>query len=319
MKKPLRLKTIVDILLSPLTFLSAILLSNIRKIGLHKMPVSRGIFRLVGVLPVRDHYYEPLFNPRHLRNPLSEDRNLPGIDMNAREQLEILGEFDFNDELLAIPAEKKGDLEFYYHNLNFQPGDAEYLYKMVRFFKPGKIVEIGCGHSTLMISEALRQNRKADGGYACEHICIEPYEIPWLEKLDVKLIREKVELVDKHVFRELNQNDILFIDSSHVIKPQGDVLFEQFEILPGLRSGVLVHIHDIFTPRDYLDKWVLDEVKLWNEQYLLEALLMFNNEFKIIGALNYLKHNFWDEISAKCPILQREPYREPCSFWIVKK
>jgi len=75
----------------------------------------------------------------------------------------------------------------------------------------------------------------------------------------------------------------LFIDSSHIIRPQGDVLFEYLEILPILNAGVFVHIHDIFTPKDYLSEWILDGKVFWNEQYLLEAFLSFNTCFKIMG------------------------------------
>jgi len=125
--------------------------------------------------------------------------------------------------------------------------------------------------------------------------------------------------MDKQLFLELGENDILFIDSSHVIRPQGDVLCEYLEILPTLRSGVLVHIHDIFTPRDYLDQWLIDEVKLWNEQYLLEAFLSCNFEFEIIAALNFLKHRHPAELAAKFPMLgENIAHCEPGSFWIRK-
>ena len=93
-------------------------------------------------------------------------------------------------------------------------------------------------------------------------------------------------------FSQLEANDILFIDSSHVLRPQGDVLFEFLEILPVLKPGVIVHIHDIFTPQDYPHQWVVDDNRLWNEQYLLEAFLSYNNQWKITSALNLLRlHN----------------------------
>ncbi|MDR2358391.1 MAG: class I SAM-dependent methyltransferase, partial [Prevotellaceae bacterium] len=117
-------------------------------------------------------------------------------------------------------------------------------------------------------------------------------------------------------FRQLEANDILFIDSSHVIRPQGDVLFEYLELLPTLTRGVIVHIHDIFSPRDYLAHWVISEVRLWNEQYLLEAFLSFNSTWKILGALNFLHHNHYDLLKEKCPKLT--PDTEPGSFYIVK-
>ena len=111
----------------------------------------------------------------------------------------------------------------------------------------------------------------------------------------------------------------MFIDSSHIIRPQGDVLFEILEILPVLSSGVIVHIHDIFSPKDYPDKWILKEHRLWNEQYLLEAFLSNNRDFEIIGSLNYLMHNYPKELKSVSPILNKQENREPGSFWIRKK
>jgi hypothetical protein len=120
-------------------------------------------------------------------------------------------------------------------------------------------------------------------------------------------------------FGKLERNDILFIDSSHVIRPQGDVLFEYLELLGSLKSGVIIHIHDIFTPRDYLERWVLDESKLYNEQYLMEAFLSYNDQFRIIGSLNHLWHHHRGKLGQVCPILLKQaPKYEPGSFWLVR-
>jgi len=125
-----------------------------------------------------------------------------------------------------------------------------------------------------------------------------------------------VEDVEPGFFSELEENDILFIDSSHVIRPQGDVLFEYLELLPSLNKGVIVHIHDIFSPRNYPEQWLKDEVRLWNEQYLLEAFLCHNSHWKIIGALNYLHHHYYEELKRVAPFLT--PGHEPGSFYIQK-
>jgi hypothetical protein len=295
------------------------LLSCIRRVGVQRLKLSKKIFIKMGLFPIRDHYFEPLFNPNHLRKSLRENRALPGIDLNVKEQLEILERFNYNEELVKFPLQKTKEVEFYYHNGSFESGDAEYLYCIIRLFKPNRIVEIGSGNSTLMAINAVVQNRRECSSYSCEHICIEPYEMPWLEKVGPKVVRERVETTNKRLFYDLCSNDVLFIDSSHIIKPQGDVLSEYLEILPILKSGVLVHIHDIFTPKDYLDEWILEEVRFWNEQYLLEAFMTFNSEYKVIGALNYLKHNYFAELSRKCPILRNEADREPGSFWIMRK
>jgi hypothetical protein len=270
----------------------------------------------IGVWPIIDHYYEPLFNPKHLRYSLRKERFLPGINFNDSEQLEILKKFSYNNELLKFPVNKTNyNREYYYNIVSFSFGDAEYLYNMIRLFKPKRIIEIGSGSSTLMARNAINKNNSETSDQYCEHICIEPYEQPWLEEIGVKVIRKKVEDVGLDIFKTLNENDILFIDSSHIIRPQGDVLFEYFEILPSLNKGVIIHIHDIFTPRDYLDEWFSE--KFWNEQYLLEAFLTYNKNFKIIGATNYLSHKYNELFSSKCPIYKIKN-GIPSSFYIVK-
>ena len=138
--------------------------------------------------------------------------------------------------------------------------------------------------------------------------------MPWLEKLDATIVRKKIEEVPRSIFEKLECNDILFIDSSHVIRPQGDVLTEILEILPALNPGVIVHLHDIFSPRHYHYKWVAKEVRLWNEQYLLEAFLSHNRDWEVVAALNYLQHEAHDSLRRCCPCLRVGD--EPGSFYL---
>lgn len=304
---------------SPVTLLSAAWLKAVMKArGVQVGDASERIFMKLGLLPVVDHYYQPLINPKkHLTRPLRADRPLPGIAWNVDGQLALLAQFRYNEELERFPLERDRESRFHYNNDAFGPGDAEYLYNMVRHFRPRRIVEIGSGSSTLMARNAVAANRAEDPACACEQICIEPYEQPWLEQAGVRVLRQKVEEADPAVFAQLEANDILFIDSSHIIRPQGDVLFEYLQLLPALKTGVLVHVHDIFSPRDYPEDWVHAH-RLWNEQYLLEAFLSFNHRFRILGALNYLAHNHREAFGAKCPIFARQPGREPGSFWMMR-
>lgn len=309
---------LIDLMLMPLTFLTSIYLYLIRRINLVRMPMSKKIFFKVGVFPIIDHYYEPHFNPKKLKFSLESERHLPGIDFNLEEQLQQIEKFNFNDELIQFPMDKSRDLEFYYNNVSFGPGDAEYLYNMIRFLKPKKIIEIGSGFSTLMASSALNKNKLEDANYSFSHICIEPYEMPWLNNLEIEIIRKEVQEIELQFFSGLQGNDILFIDSSHIIRPQGDVLYEYLKILPSLNTNVYIHIHDIFTPGDYPEKWIKEYVRFWNEQYLVEAFMIFNKNFKIIGALNFLQNNYFDQLSSKCPILAKGKDYNPGSFWIKK-
>ncbi len=282
-------------------------------------PLSRMLLDRIGVSFVRHHYYEPIVFPEDLRKPLDEDRCLPALDLNEASQLELVRAFHYREELLSIPLESGAVGEFGYSNPNFGPGDAEMLYNLIRHFKPKRLIEIGSGYSTLMARLAIRRNTAEDSAYTCGHVCVEPYEQPWLENLGVEVVRELVEKRGTSFVAALECNDILFIDSSHVIRPQGDVLFEYLELLPRLAPGVLVHVHDIFTPKDYPARWVLQDRKLWNEQYLLEAFLAFNSEFEVLIAANWLKHHHRDELENACPVALQQPACEPGSFWLRRR
>jgi hypothetical protein len=97
-----------------------------------------------------------------------------------------------------------------------------------------------------------------------------------------QLIESRVQNVPLDLFRSLRASDILFIDSSHVVSMDSDVVHEFLHILPELAPGVLIHFHDIFTPLDYPKKFVINNLCFWSEQYLLEAFLAFNSAFEVI-------------------------------------
>ncbi len=311
---PSRLVPLVDLLAFPLVYPAAFLLKVVRCAGVARMPWCRRALMHVGVFPIHRHYYEPQFDHRVLRRPLSEERSLPGIDWNEKGQMALLELFRFGAELEGLSVDRREPPEFHFNNGTFESGDAEFLYQWIRLRKPRRIIEIGSGYSTLMAARAVRRNAADDTGYTCRHVCIEPYEMPWLEKVGVEVIRRRVEDVGLGVFGELESGDLLFIDSSHMIRPQGDVLFEFLEVLPTLRRGVVVHVHDIFTPRDYMREMVIEQVRFWNEQYLLEAFLSGNRAWRVLGAVNLLKHRHYEALKATCPYLT--PDREPGSFYM---
>src|SRR5207253_2446442 len=165
-------------------------------------------------------------------------------------QIALLDSLRFTSELEDLTAPRTAELQFRLGNGSFESGDAEFLYQMIRLKKPRRFFEIGSGNSTLIARQAIRRNQQEDPHYDCKHLCIEPFEAPWLEAAGIPVLRQRVEEVELQLFSELAENDFLFIDSSHVIRPQGDVLTEYLQILPTLRTGVIVHVHDIFSPRD---------------------------------------------------------------------
>jgi len=308
-----------DVVLSPFILVAGWAFLMARKKGIYRLPWCRAIFNWLGVFPGRHHYYDPFVKPGDLKKPLNADRNLGGIDWNVDEQLALLNQFDFNEELLEFPMQGKSKDQYTYDNGTFLAGDAEYFYSMIRHFKPGRLVEVGCGYSTRIALAAIRKNRQEDPAYTCEHVCIEPFETRLPATDEISYIRELVESVDLKLFSDLNEDDLLFIDSSHMIRPQGDVLHEILEVLPQLKPGVRVHFHDIFSPRDYPEDWILERIRFWNEQYLMEAFLSYNRNFKVTGAINFLYHQHRDRLNEKCPALDKMPSKgEPSSFWIQR-
>ena len=321
MKKSLKrlflaVRPAVDIVLAVILIPASFLMWLYRRIGSRRLPIATRVLRKIGVFPIRDHYYEPLFDDRHLSKPLNQPRSLPGIDFNVSGQLELLETMNRADEFTAFVEQQQTDesaASFRFNNVAFEPGDADFLYQAIRHFKPGRFIEIGSGSSTKIARKALAMNTK-EGGAAPKHVCVEPYEQPWLEAFDgIELVRARVEDCDIDWANALTSGDLLFIDSSHMIRPQGDVLHEYLEILPQLARGVLVHVHDIFSPRDYLDNWVRGDVRFWNEQYLLEAVLGNSARYEVIAALNLLKHDYFAELKRVCPYL--EPSNQPGSFY----
>lgn len=260
------------------------------------------------------HYYDPTYGEQSLPASTSHDRTLRGVDLNEEGQLALIQQFHFQDELRCIPREKNSDREYGYDNIYYGAGDAEIYYSVIRLKKPRRIVEIGSGNSTLMALLAIAANRAEDPEYLCTVECIEPYEMSWLETTGVTVIRQRVENMELSFFEKLEKDDIFFIDSSHVIRPFGDVLWEFQEIIPSLNPGVLIHVHDIFTPRDYPELWLRQQRRLWNEQYLLECFLFENTKFEVICANNWLQNNHWEAFSGACPMVSKND--DTGSFWM---
>ncbi len=308
---------LIELICLPFIIIGAFLLKFYRQKGSERLKLSTKILKLIGVFPIIDNYYEPLFNDRMITNNLSLARKLPGIKFNLSKQLELLKQLTYQNEFDAFVNEEKNkdsSISFKIKNGSFESGDAEFLYNFLRHTKPSKVIEIGCGSSTKIIHKALNKNKKTDDR-SSTHICIEPFEHTWLETFpEIKLIRKKVENIEIEFFKNLEVGDLLFIDSSHIIRPQGDVLYEYLTIIPSLPKGINIHIHDIFSPHDYKEEWIKKRVLFWNEQYLLEALLSKTNSFEVLASLNLLMKNNYNELKKVCPSLTED--NEPGSFYL---
>jgi hypothetical protein len=190
----------------------------------------RGLLDRAGTTVIANHYYEPSYTAADIFRDPDEPRTLAGIDWNIEGQLALLEEFTFGPKLEALEGRSFRGRTFSYENDWFGPGDAEALYSMIRHFKPRRIVEIGCGQSTLVARFAIGDATAADPQYQCRQICFEPFENPWLDELGVEVRRERIERADPSLFWSLTAGDVVFIDSSHTQRPMGDVEFEFLHI-----------------------------------------------------------------------------------------
>jgi Methyltransferase domain len=280
----------------------------------------REIFRLwerhgFHVTPV--HFYQPIPDTQSLPETLwNRPSELVGIDMNDAVQLDLLRNHfpKFRGEYDQFPAEPTNQpAHFHFNNGLFDGTDALVAYCMIRHFQPRLIIEVGSGFSSLVAAEAIAKNE----GSAL--ICIEPFPLDFLRKGVPglhSLIEKKVEDVDLEFFSQLNSGDILFIDSSHTVRIGGDVNYLFLEVLPRLKPGVIVHVHDIFFPFDYRRDWVMDELRFWAEQYLLQAFLTFNSEFEVLMANGYLGHRYMEDLKAT---FANSPWWGGGSFWMRRR
>ena len=262
------------------------------------------------VTPV--HFYQPIPDTRELGPELwSRESALAGVELRVEAQLNLLGELGrYAPELEDVPFEEPwSETEFYLKNPMFGGTDALVLYAMLRHAKPQRIIEVGSGLSTLLARRALAVNQRG------RITCIEPYPPAFLRGLDVELIVDKAQNVEVSVFESLAENDVLFIDSSHVVRVGGDVNFLFLEVLPRLRPGVIVHVHDVFLPLEVPRQWIVDLHLFWTEQYLLHAFLICNSGFRVLLANAYLGAHHEEAFRRAFP---RSDWWGGASFWMQR-
>lgn len=271
-----------------------------------------------GVLPVAAHYYQPIFNPDDLPDDLwNRAHELAGVDLRVESQRALLARLaPYGSE----PAWPPGPDAVGYHwdNASFSYSSAVLLYSIVRHFRPAAVIEVGAGMSTLVLAEALARN----GGGVLTTIEPHPREAPLFETAGARLIAKPVQDVSLRTFEGLRSGDVLFIDSSHVVKTGGDVNYLYLEVLPRLRSGVIVHIHDIYLPYEY-DRTYSGRTDaprfFWTEQYLLQALLSENPRWEVLMAGYLLQRDYASEVAAAFPGWEPSRHRPTTSFYIRRQ
>jgi hypothetical protein len=217
-------------------------------------------------------------------------------------------------ELQSIPLNAKEGSPFWFHNGGYGDFDAVTLYSMIRHLKPRKLVEVGCGFSSHMTTKAALQNNAENSKTEC--LFIEPYPSAMLRGMQLPgpLLVKKIQEVPLERFSELKAGDVLFIDTSHVLKTQNDLCYILLTILPALAKGVYVHFHDIFTPYDYPARWLLQTAFYFNEQYALEAILCNSSQFEVLLPVHWLCRDSLTKIKELLP-----GGKDPgCAFWIRK-
>lgn len=279
-----------------------------------------------GYYLLRKHYYLPI--PDETDLAFTRETSMVGVAVDAPRALAFLDEVvqPYRREFARFPLEGHAAVQPYYLlNGRFMAIDGDVYYSLIRHLKPARIVEIGSGFSTYVAAAAIEAN-VAEQGRATELICVEPYPLPELAAMgagSVRLVREPVQRVPMDLFTSLGEGDILFIDSTHALKSGGDVWFEYCEILPRLRPGVYVHVHDVSLPKPY-PRVYFDQHLYWNEQYLLQAFLTFNSRVEVVWPGNFLMCTAPERMAeAFAPgyqrMRERYPSSEPTSFWFRMK
>ena len=264
-------------------------------------------------------YYSPIPSTDEIQKynfdvPLPE--TVPGIDLNANEQLSLLDSFETFYKELPFSDKKSEGLRYYYENSAYTYSDAIFLYCMIRYLKPQKLIEVGSGFSS---SVTLDTNEKFMGN-SINCIFIEPYPqtleslLTDNDKKNITIHKKRLQEIPLEIFKELSKNDILFIDSTHVTKFNSDVNYVFHEILPVLAQGVYIHFHDVFYPFEYPKEWLL-EGRAWNEQYMLRAFLEYNKNFEIVLFNTYLESMFEAQVKNRFPLLYKNTGG---SIWIKK-
>ncbi len=242
------------------------------------------------------HFYAPIPSKRDVREYFAKleqqppSLDLPAINMNDQIQLDFLDSLKPYYPLVPFRAQPVEGLLYHLDNPNYPHTDGIILFCMLNHLRPRRVIEVGSGYSTCAI---LETNRLFLNGET-QITSIEPH--PQLlrslianSKDALTIIESKLQDTNIEIFDQLERGDILFIDSSHVSKVGSDVNYIIFELLPRLKPGVVVHLHDIYFGFEYPAVW-LREGRAWNEAYLLRAFLEYNERFRILLFISYLQN-----------------------------
>lgn len=253
------------------------------------------------------HFYSviPSLSDLAQRAPaiFSKATGLRGIDLNIEEQLQVLRDFRSLAETPPFYSPERGG-RLNIENDSFSYDDAPVLHYMMRRLRPKRIIEIGSGNSSACMLDTSERYLDDAVEFAFIDVDCENLRKNLREKdlRRVQILERPVQDVDLAMFTGLQANDLLFIDSSHVMKTGSDLHTILFEILPILSPGVCVHFHDIRYPFQYAEETVASGI-FWNEAYVLRAFLMYNNDFRVTFWLNHLVNVKSPEVASLLDVL----------------
>jgi predicted O-methyltransferase YrrM len=270
------------------------------------------------------HFYSPVVDQDDLEIRQDKiwmsDRKLIGIDLNEEQQFAFVEPMADAAKQIPFPEDPgQSGLRYYFDNKTYAHADGLVLFTILMTYRPKRVIEVGSGFSSALM---LDTNDKFLNN-SIHFTFVEPNPEIALNRLlrkedynnaDVK--RALVQEVNPEIFETLDENDILLIDNSHVSKTGSDVNYLMTEILPRLKKGVLIHIHDIFFPFEYPKEWLLNLRLNWNEIYSVHNFLLFNDRFEIIFFSDFMQQKLNAEYRGKLPLFFKD---RPGSLWIRKK
>jgi SAM-dependent methyltransferase len=256
------------------------------------------------------HFYSPVPDQveidRDADRLFSPRRSLTGVDLREGEQLSLFGELARLARGAPLPTEPNGTSRYWTENENYGVGDALVFQSMLRHLRPRRYLEVGSGWTTALALDT--SERFLDGELSVT--AVEPYPDLLRARLRdgdrVEILETPVQSVPLARFQELEANDVLFIDSSHVLKTGSDVHFLYTSVLPVLAEGVYVHLHDMFWPFEYLRHWI-EEGRAWNELYLVHAFLLFNDTYQVVLFNTWLADQHRELIQKELPAMLENP------------
>jgi methyltransferase family protein len=259
------------------------------------------------------HFYSPVPSLEDIRRATptlyGPEQHAPAaIDLREEAQLALFRSWKPIYDEVRFPEHHEPGWRYYWRNPAYSYSDAFHLHCMLRHARPRRLIEVGSGYSSCMTLDTCA--RHLGDGVGCTFI--EPHP-ELLNRLLRSGDRSRIEILDCAVqdvplqrFRELEAGDVLFIDSTHVVRASSDVNYLFFSVLPALRRGVYVHFHDVFYPFEYPMHWLL-EGRQWSELYLFRAFLMYNQAFEVVVMNTFLESRYAALVRNDFPLVHANP------------